>query len=328
MGAGHRCFAGAVCVVTGLGLALSACGAQSRAGEPDTPGEAPAQTVSVTDNHGTIEVPLNPERVIALDNRTAQILSDWDVELVAAPKGLFRLWPEYAEDPDILDVGSHREPELEQIVAADPDLIITGGRFGTFYEDLRELNPNTIDLSEIAGAEHSDELARQVEVLGQIFDREEEAAELVAAYETAVAEATEAYNGQDSVIGLITSGGQILYAAPGDGRSVGVVFPTLDLQPAIGVESQDSTHGDDVSVELIADANPDWLIVLDRDALFEEDGYVASRELIAESEALQNVTAVHQDQIIYLSGDFYLTEGIHAYTDLYNEVARNFSAAG
>ncbi len=325
----HRRWAGVIGAATAATVLLAACAGtegDAQAAGADQ-GGADTGTVTITDNHGTHEVPVNPERVVALDNLTAQTLADWDVDLVAAPQQLFRLWPEYAENPDVLDVGTHREPDLEQIVAADADLIIAGGRFGAHYEELRELNPNIIDLTVRDGEDHAEELKRQTEVLGQIFDRTEEAEDLIAQFDQAVADARAAYNGEDTVVGLLTSGGQILYAAPGDGRSVGALFPTLDLVPGVDVEAQDTSHGDDISVELIADANPDWLVVLDRDALFDEDDYVSARELIADSEALQHVTAVQQDQIIYLSGDFYLTEGIQAYTELYNDVAEAFRTA-
>jgi len=325
----HRRWSGAICAAAAATLLVSACSgaAGDTQADAEEQGSADADTVTITDNHGTHEVPVNPERVVALDNLTAQTLADWDVDLVAAPQQLFRLWPEYAENPDVLDVGSHREPDLEQIVAADADLIITGGRFGAYYEELRELNPNVIDLSVREGEDHSEELKRQTEVLGQIFDRTDEAEELIAEFDQAVTDAAQAYNGEDTVVGLLTSGGQILYAAPGDGRSVGVLFPALGLKPGVEVEAEDTSHGDDISVELIADANPDWLVVLDRDALFDEDDYVSARELIADSEALQHVTAVEEDHIIYLSGNFYLTEGIQAYTELYNDVAEAFTAA-
>lgn len=68
--------------------------------------------------------------------------------------------------------------------------------------------------------------------------------------------------------------------------------------------------------------------MLDRDgAGVGEGSYRPASELIEESEALVNVTAVQEGQIIYLSPDFYLTEDIYAYTDLYNQIAEAFAGA-
>ncbi|MGO2751870.1 MAG: siderophore ABC transporter substrate-binding protein [Pseudoclavibacter sp.] len=289
---------------------------------------ATAGTVTITDNHGEIEVPVNPERVVALDNTTFQTLSDWGVEVVAAPKPLMEsVWPDLAGGDEVLDVGLHREPNLEAVIEADPDLIIGGYRFQDYYEDLKAIQPTTIEINARDGEEATSELKRQVEILGQIFDKEAEAAETIAAFDTAIADAKSAYNGTDTVVGLITSGGEIAYAAPGEGRGVGQLFPTIGLTPAIDQAAEDASHGDDISVEAIAQANPEWMIVLDRDAGTGEEGATAAADLIAGAEALQNVPAVQKNQIVYLDPTFYLDEGIQAYTGLYADVAAAFAKA-
>lgn len=315
------------------GLALTGCA--STANEPaanaaDTEADAPstdASTVTITDNRGEIEVPVAPERVVALDNTSFQTLSDWDIELVAAPKPLmYDLWPNLSGGDDVLDVGLHREPNIEAVIEADPDLIVGGYRFQELYDQLVEIQPATIEVNARDGEDHVSELKRQVELLGQVFDHEDEAKAIADEFDQAIADAKAAYNGEDTVVGLITSAGEIAYAAPGEGRGVGAAFPTLELVPAIEQAAEDATHGDDISVEAIAAAAPEWLIVLDRDALFGEEGYVAAEELIEGAEALKNVPAVQKGQVVYLDAGFYLDESIQAYTKLYQDIAEAFSA--
>lgn len=304
---------------------LAACSA-APAAEPD--GSPDRSTVTIVDNHGEIEVPVNPERLVALDNTAFQTLSDWDISLVAAPKPVMGdLWPEFTGD-DVLDVGLHREPNLEAIVEADPDLVIGGYRFSSYHDDIVALAPVVIETNARDGEEHISELKRQVTILGQIFEREDDAQALADALDAAVADAKDAYNGTDTVIGLITSGGSIAYAAPGEGRGVGSLFPTLGLTPGIEQAAEDTSHGDDIALEAIAQANPDWLIVLDRDGAFNEEGYVPAKDLIENAEALQDVTAVQQGQVVYLPPTFYLDEGIQVYTALYRSIAEAFAAAG
>ncbi len=326
----------AVATSVPLALVLAACGGAGDAGEAGsstgTTETAATGTVTIEDNHGTVEVPVDPERVVALDNHVFETLSAWDVPLVAAPKGIMGdgLWPEYTEDDAVLDIGTHRESNLESIVAAEPDLIIGGYRFSDSYDDIVAQNPDAvvIELHPRDGEDQSAELVRQVEALGTIFDREDEAAQVVAAYDQAIADASEAYDGESTVVGLITSGGEISYSAPVTGRSIGTLFPTLGLQPAIEQAAEDTSHGDDISVEAIAAANPDWIIVLDRDGAGVGEGeYRPAAELIGGSEALAGVTAVAQDQVIYLDPDFYLTEDIQAYTALYQQIAQAFTDA-
>ncbi|MDR1188653.1 MAG: ABC transporter substrate-binding protein [Bifidobacteriaceae bacterium] len=319
-------------------VALAACGSASNtdAGAANGSGgpsqEPTAQaTIEIEDNHGLVTVPVRPSRVVALDNRAFEALAQWDVELVAAPKSLMGdgVFPKYSEDQDLPDVGTHREPNLEVIVAAEPDLIIGGMRFASHYDAITQQNPGVpvIELSPRDGEDLNQEIKREMAALGQIFDREAEAQQAIDALDRSVGTAKDAYNGSDTVVGLLTSGGKISYAAPTTGRSVGVVFPALGLKPGIDKEASDQSHGDDISVEAIAAAAPDWLIVLDRDGAVGESGAIAAKELIGQSEALAGVPAVAQDQVIYLDPSFYLTEDIFAYTALYDQIAKAFKAA-
>lgn len=321
---------GVAAVIAASALVLSACSTPGSATE-DAPA---AETVIITDNHGEIEVPVNPETVVALDNTTLDTLSEWHVELAAVPKGVMgAAWPEYTDDESVLDVGSHREPNLEIVTAAEPDLIIGGYRFGDYYDQLKEQNPNAvvIEIAARDGEDQYDELKRQTEILGQIFGHEDEAAALNAGLDDAIAEAKAAYNGTDTVLAVNVSDASMNYLAPVVGRSVGPVFPALDLVPALEAEGDADHKGNDIGVEAIAKANPDWIIALDRDAamipLPGQDAPAPAYELIKTSEAMQNVTAVTEDNIIVLDKNFYLTEGIQAYTALFAQIKDAFAAA-
>lgn len=330
-----RYIGGAVAVLLGAS-SLAACGNTSKTEDPasgttqsgSAAAPATAGTVTITDHHGEIEVPVNPARVVALDNTVFQTLSDWNIPLVAAPKGVIgNAWPVYSDDAAVLDVGNHREPNLEAVIQANPDLIIGGYRFADYYDDLKKIQPATIEINADSKGDQIQGMKDQVTVLGEIFGRQDDAAKLAAGLDESIANAKSAYKSTDTVIGLITSGGEIAYAAPGEGRSVGLLFPTLGLTPAFEQTAEDSTHGDDISVEAIAQANPEWLVVLDRDGAFNEEGYVPAKELIEGSEALKNVPAVKKGQVVYLDPNFYLDEGIQAYTALFTQVGNAFAAA-
>ncbi|WP_024356494.1 siderophore ABC transporter substrate-binding protein [Leucobacter chironomi] len=323
----------AAALTLGAALVLSACASGAPANEE--PAGSAAATVTITDNHGEVEVPVNPETVVALDNTVFDTLDEWDIELAAVPKDVMgSVWPGYVDDPEVANVGNHREPNLEVIVAEQPDLIIGGYRFGDYYEQIKEQNPEAvvIEIAPRDGEDQFGELNRQTEILGQIFDREDEAAALNTDLDDAISGAKEAYNGTDTVMAVNTSAGQIGYLAPVVGRGLGPVFPALGWKAALEVEGATDDHqGDDISVEAIAASNPDWIVALDRDAAFapeeREPGSAPADELITNSEALQNVTAVQQDRIVILDPNFYLTEGIQAYTALFTQLQEAFSAA-
>lgn len=318
---------------------LVACSSDDDSSDNGSTGD----TKTVTDARGEVEIPADPQRVAAFDNRIFQVLEDWDIDLVSAPVTLIPdTITKYHEDKDIHDTGSHREPNLEELVAADPDLIITGYRYSSQYDEMRKLLPDTpiLDLSfgqgerdENGDAEKTqsteDTLKDITTLIGEVFDKQDEAADIEAKFDEAKDRAKAAYNPDQTVMGLVTSGGDINYAAPVTGRSVGPVFEMLDLTPSYDHDGSGNHQGDDISVEAIADSKPDWIIVLDRDAAIsaDEPEYHSAEDLIKNSEALKNVPAVQDDHIIYLPNDFYTTEDIEAYTEVLDTVADAFEEA-
>lgn len=304
-------------------LALAGCASGSADDATET---AAADSVTIEDNTGEHEIATPPASVVALDNRTFQTLSDWDVELAGGAVALMPETVSYVQDDAIVDIGLHSEPDLEAIVAVEPDLIISGQRFTQHNEAIADLVPDAtiIDLEPREGEAFDAELIRQTTVLGEIFGKQDEAKQLVDDFEAAVERAKAAYDDADTVMAVNTSGGAIGYLAPTVGRSLGPVYDILGLTPALEVDDASDDHqGDEISVEAIAASDPDWILVLDRDAVFaaETPDYVQAAEIIENSEALTAVTAVAEDQIVYMPTDTYLNEGIQTYTTFFNDLA-------
>lgn len=294
-------------------------------------------TITIEDDHGTHELNLDEiESIGAFDNRIFRTLQDFGVELSVAPVDLMNdeAHAEYIADENILNTGNHREPNLELIVAAEPDLVINGQRYAQYYDDIAGLLPeDSVILEFDEGTRDASTffqgLQDKTEALGEIFGAEDEAAQINSDLTDAMDRVAAAYDGESSVMGLLTSGGDINYAGPNEGRGVAPVFQEFDLVPALEVDDQSSDHeGDDISVEAIADSNPDWIIVLDRDGMNPDDPeYTPASELIADSPALQQVPAVENDQIVYMPTNMYTTEDIQAYTEFLNDFADALEAA-
>ncbi|MDO4242899.1 MAG: ABC transporter substrate-binding protein [Actinomyces sp.] len=321
-----------------VGAALAACGSSDSngSGSSATPSGSTvagtgAGSATVEDNYGSVEVALPVERVATTDNRTFEVLADWGAPVVAVPKPLVPSTVTAFKGEDIVDLGSHNEPDLEALVAAEPDLIIAGQRFSQFYEDMKSLNPDTpiIDLEPREGQPLDSELARQVTALGAVFGKEAEAETLVEGLNTSVSEAKAAYDGTSTVMAVNVSGGEIGYIAPSVGRTFGPVFDLLGLEPSLTVTGASSTHeGDDISVEAIAESNPDWILVLDRDGAVsaDEEGYTPAQEVISGNAALQNVSAVSNGRIIYAPQDTYTNESIITYTEIFDLITEAFTS--
>ena len=81
-------------------------------------------------------------------------------------------------------------------------------------------------------------------------------------------------------------------------------------------------QGDDISVEAIAQSNPDWIFVLDRDAAVSSASEaVPAQDVIDNSPALKNTKAVSRGKIVYAPKDTYTNESIQTYLELFEILA-------
>lgn len=293
-------------------------------------------TVEITDAHGTVEVPVNPKNVVSLDSRSFETLAEWGVELAAAPVDLIPEDNPYKEDESIENIGNHREPNLEIIATVEPELVIVGQRFGNYYEDIKELVPEAVvidlnfDVSEEAdtpGENLVDGFKNITTSLGQIFDKNDEAEQLIADFDQAIENAKEAYNGTDTIMSVIVSGGDINFSAPHSGRVWGPLYDIFDWTPSLEIDKSSSDHqGDDISVEAIAETDPDWIFVMDRDAAVSSvEDAVPAQDVIDNAPALQKTKAINEEQVLYAPKDTYTNESIHTFTELFEDLADAFT---
>lgn len=312
------------------GMSLAACGS---ADESTSTNQSSGDSISIEDNNGSLQVPKNPKSVVALDNRSFELLNEWGVELAAAPKKLVPATvSDYKDDEKIKDIGNHKEPDFEAMVAAQPDLVISGQRFEDRDEEIKELVPDAavVELEPREDKPLDEELIRQVTTLGEIFDKKDEAAQKVQDFKDAKDRAKKAYDkldGDKKVMAVNVSGGEIGYVAPHVGRVWGPVFDWLGMDPALKVDNASSNHeGDDISVEAIANAKPDWMLVLDRDGAINADkpDYSPAADVIKRADALKGVPALKKDRVLVAPQDTYINESIETYTEILNSLADAF----
>lgn len=331
-----------IAATTAAALLLTACsgadqaatGTADKAGETAASASVEAAAVTVTDNHGEVEIAQPIERAAVLDNRAFEILNNWGVDIVAAPLDIVpaTLKDKINESTVEANIGSHREPDLEALVAADADVVFTGQRFVKHYEGIAKLigdETPLIDFEPRDGEDFSAELIRHTEAMGTVFGHEDDAKKLVDDYNAAIERVKAAYDPSKKVMAVNTSGGEIGYIAPGKGRFFGPIFDLVGMTPALEIPAGTDDHeGDDVSVEAIAAANPDIILVLDRDgAVGAKDGVLHGQKLIEDNAALKNVTAVKDGAVIVAPEDTYTNENIITFTEVLNQMADAFEAA-
>jgi len=259
---------------------------------------AQADPVTLLTAQGEVSVPAAPAKVAVFDIAAIDTLTALGVTPDGTPD---KLYVDYLSDVPVNPVGTLFEPDLEALAQLAPDLIIVGGRSSTQVDALSPIAP-TIDMT--IWEDIPAEARQRIEAYGTLFGRTEQAAELLATYDAILTAAKAAVAGKGTALILQTNGSKV--SAYGKGSRFGWIHTALDLPEAYANLNPD-THGDAVSFEFIAQANPDWLIVVDRAAAI---GETASAQATLDNPLVAGTTAGQKGQIIYMSsGPIYIAGG-------------------
>lgn len=266
----------------------------------------------------------NPERVIVFDFGIADALHHLGIEIIGLPKASL---PTYLDDiygsNKYSNVGSLKEPDFEQIAKLKPDLIIISSRQRDLYENFDKIAPTlymALDTSDYLGS-----FDKNLNILGKIFEKEEEVKALldevkqaVNSLQQALYEVKENLDRVPNALILMVNGDKI--SAYGEGSRFGIIHKEFGFE-AIAKDLVDSTHGANISFERVLELNPDYLFVIDRGLAIGENTNKTTREII-ENEIIKETNAYKNGNIIYLDSEvWYLsTGGIYSTKKMIEEV--------
>ena len=274
---------------------------------------ADGEKIKITHQLGETEVPKNPSRVIVFDYGIADALNTLDVEIIGLPKSSLPSLLSKYEDSKYENVGSLKEPDMEKVYELKPDLIIMSGRLESYYEELNKIAP-TIYL----GVDNTDYLGsfkKNMETLGQIFDKEKEVKAQVAKVEEAIGKVNEKAEGVNALIALANDNAFSVY---GEGSRFGIIHKEFGIE-AVDKTIESSTHGQKASFEYILDKNPDYLFVIDRAAV--TGGNTSAKEMF-DNEIIKKTDAYKNGNIVYLDAEVWYTisGGIESTQKMVDEV--------
>lgn len=261
-------------------------------------------TITITHVQGTTEVPLNPTRIITFDLASLDTLAALGVDVYGVPAFVMPKNLKAYEGDAYAKMGSLFEPDYEAVNAAQPDLIIVAARSAGAYAELSKIAP-TIDLTN-DWENFIPSIKNNSEILGEIFEKSAE----IAALETELDAAIENVSSKVSDIGrvflLMTNGGKV--TAFGPGSRLGFIHDTLGMVPAIE-DVEAATHGESISNEFILETNPDWIVVLDRDAAIGSNSGASAKQTL-DNELVAKTDAWSNDRIVYAdTARWYITNG-------------------
>jgi len=264
-----------------------------------------AQSLDITHAQGQTQVQQNPQKVVVFDLASLDNMASLGLEsaIIAVPQAPLPDHLEQFGDSKYEKVGTLFEPDFEAVAALEPDLIIVGGRSQAKYEDLAKIAP-TIDLT-VDNEHYLESVARNVTVLGDIFDKKNQAAQHIADLVQDVEKLKTVAATKGRGLLILTTGGKM--SAYGPGSRFGILhsdFGIVAAEPNLSI----GNHGQPVSFEFILEANPDWLFVIDRDAAIGR-GEGAAQQLL-DNPVVNKTIAAEKKQIIYLSAqNWYLIGG-------------------
>jgi iron complex transport system substrate-binding protein len=240
---------------------------------------------------GTTELEQKPENVVVLFNGMVDISLALGVQPVGAVESWVQQpWYEYLRDDmdGVVNLGLETQPDLEQIVELDPDLIIgVKVRHEEIYEQLADIAP-TVMAAEVHTWKDNMELA------GEALYAEEEANAFFAEWDARVADFQEQMGDKlDMEVSFINfrADHSRIYAA----GYTGLIFEEL------GFSRPENQRVDDAVIEL---TSKESIPEMDGDVIFEftydtgEDGAVFETQQDWKSHPLwETLNAVQQDQV-------------------------------
>jgi iron complex transport system substrate-binding protein len=267
-----------------------------------SPEEAAAQSVMITDSQGReVEVPTNPETVVAMDWSVIRTLSDLGVEVDAVPQAVGQLPEDLAAYADTTTVGTVFEPDYEAIAALDPDVVIVGSRSGTpeVVAEFEKFAPAVLDMSVRAEdpADVFDETTERVVQLGSIFGLEQEATDLMNGLESQIAEVKSRAADAGTAMVVQVSDGTV--SAYGPGSRFSQVYTDFGFAATQAPIEDGGSHGEEISQEFFVQYNPGVLFVLDRAKAIGEEQTpaldVLNNGLVGATDAAKNGTITEID---------------------------------
>jgi len=210
----------------------------------------------------------------------------------------------FSDFSDIPSLGHFHDPDAEAIVQANPDLLIVhpgsgGGRFGAFYEPFMEKMEGTGITVACLACSRPDIYSEEVEKLGVLFEREEEAAKFLDFYEDVLGTVEERtgnltederpkvycesdrYKTSDNNIDPIEMAG---------GRFIFDLGQTTEIDPEAVV-----TENPDAIIRLLSEEDPDGKMADDT------ANAEAIRQEILDRQELANVNAVKNEEVYLLA---------------------------
>lgn len=321
-----------------VAASLAACGQSN-----GNTGNSESTTItSLNGNKEEVEVtvPYDPERIAILDLAALDIIDNIGMgnRVVGSADTSIDYLSDYADNEDIVNLGTIKEADLEAVMACEPEVIFIGGRLSASYDALSEIAP-VIYLETDTEIGLVESVSNNAKKIASLFGLESEIDEKVAGFSERIAALQEVAEGKTALVGMTTSGSFNLLGNDGRCSIIGVEIGFNNLtasssnsseesgrgQSSEGAQNTEATqstenagqgngagspHGNESSFETVVAENPDYIFVMDRDSAIGTEGAQLAKEIM-ENELVMGTDAYKNGNIVYLENPavWYTAEG-------------------
>jgi len=296
----------------GLLLLPAGCGSNGNgAGEL-----ASGETRTVEHALGTTEVPARPERIVVLDNHSLlDTLISLDRKPIAAvdAEDHAPFLEGEMEGVETLGVDSDYQPNIEELAALEPDLIVGASWQEPVYDKLSEIAPT------VAVSDERD-FKVWVEDVARATFAENEAERVLEEYEARAAEAREKVEGTRISIVRPQEEALLLYGPP---SNAGVILADLGVEAQEVPDSAADWSGDgtraigELSLEYVPELSGEHIFLISYDL---EEG--TTPEELLRQPIWQSLEAVREGRVYPVEGTAWTNHGPLGAVEMIDEVER------
>ncbi len=303
-------------LIAALSLSVMACGSKDsttttdKGNDSNVEATVDSQTVNIMVQNAQAELvevafPVNPQSVAVLNYQTLDYMDTMGLGhlIKGVSKGsLPAHLKHYAENDDIVDLGTLKDIDMEALASLNPDIIFSSDRSVAHYDTFSQLAP-TMACAVVYGDGFMNSYKELATKHAQIFDMEAETAEILTDYEERVQTIHDEFEGSTALLGIFAGGLNTL----GDTGRCNVI--TTDMGFTNLAAGKDVQHGNKSSYEVFLELDPEYVFIIDKDTAVGTNATAAKQQM--ENDIIKQTSAYQNDQIIYLEpGDcWYLADG-------------------
>ncbi|MDC9588539.1 siderophore ABC transporter substrate-binding protein [Xenorhabdus sp. XENO-10] len=285
-------------------LSVTSYSAFSQSPELFTPNSVTAKSgdyVTVKHLSGETQVKKNPKRVVLFDFGTYDSMTKLGLSdrVIALP---IENLPEYVRSDmpaSMHNAGGMKEPNLEKLAEIKPDLIVITGRQGSSYDRLSQIAP-TVNLS-TDNKNYLSSVDSNLKLLGELFNKQDIVKTQSAELEKTIASAQEKVKAANSnVLVLLHNAGE-LYP-----NNQAIVYNVIKAPRAVLPAKSDTDKSRSVTADMIAQANPDVIFIIDRSEAIGAGKLEKDR---FENDQVKSTNAYKNGKIVYLQSDLWYLSG-------------------